>query len=113
MVGSNVNPFLAVILVRREHTSYSQSSDSIANPRKTASRNYCKNLSAIQRSDQKLQPFIDIIMVWGEQTSSSPSSDFKANPRKATSGKLQEKFVLGSMVRSKVTALWSHYCGLV
>jgi hypothetical protein len=37
--------------------SSSLNSDSIAPPTKTASGNPCKNLSAIQRSEQKLWPF--------------------------------------------------------
>jgi hypothetical protein len=35
-------------------TSTSSTRDSIGNTRKTASGNYCKTLSAIQRSDQNL-----------------------------------------------------------
>jgi hypothetical protein len=37
--------------------SSSTSRGFIGNTRKTASGNYCKSLSAIQRSDQKLWPF--------------------------------------------------------
>jgi hypothetical protein len=40
-----------------DHTSSSPSSHSIGTPMKTASRNPSKNLSTIQRSDQKLRPF--------------------------------------------------------
>jgi len=44
----------AVILVWRHKTSSSTSRDSIDSTRKWASGNYCKYLSAIQQSDQKL-----------------------------------------------------------
>jgi hypothetical protein len=57
MVGSKVKALLAVMLVWYEKTSSSLSTDSIATTRKTASRNYCKKLRSIQRSDQKLEPF--------------------------------------------------------
>ena len=40
-----------------DQTSSSSSSHSIVRPRKTASGNPCKHLSAIQRSNQKLWPF--------------------------------------------------------
>jgi len=48
---------LAVILVWRNQTSSLLSMDSIGTPRKRASRNSCKNVSAIQRPDQKLWLF--------------------------------------------------------
>jgi len=40
-----------------------------------ASRNSCKILIAIQRSDQKLWPVQTITLAWRDQTSSSPSID--------------------------------------
>jgi len=53
----NLWPFSAVILVWHDKISSSTSRDSRSTRRKTASRNYCKNLSVIQRSDQMLYPF--------------------------------------------------------
>ena len=47
------------------------SRDSVGSLRKTASGNYCKTLSAIQRSDQKLWPFLVIIPVLRDRTSYS------------------------------------------
>jgi hypothetical protein len=38
--------------------------------KKTGSKNSCKNLSAIQRSNQKLWLFWAIILVWHDQISS-------------------------------------------
>jgi hypothetical protein len=43
------------MVVWDDKTCSSPSSDSIATTRKTASGNYRKNLSTIQRSDQKLE----------------------------------------------------------
>ena len=54
--------------------------------RKTASGNSCKNLSAIQRSDQKLWPFSAIILVWRAKTASSTSTDSIGTTRKRSSG---------------------------
>jgi hypothetical protein len=71
---------------KRNHTSSSMSRDSIVNTRKTASRNYCKTLSAIQRSDQKLWTFSAFITVWRDKTSSSMSRDSTGNTRKTASG---------------------------
>jgi hypothetical protein len=46
-------PFSAVISVWLDKTSSSSSRDSIRTSRETASENYSKSLSAIQRSDKK------------------------------------------------------------
>jgi len=48
---------------------HSSSSDSTSTPRKTTSGNFCKNLRAIQRSDQKLWPFRTRTLVWSAETS--------------------------------------------
>jgi hypothetical protein len=50
--------------------------------RKSSSRNYCKTLSAIQWSDQKLWPFSAVIAVRRDKTSSSTSRDSICNTRK-------------------------------
>jgi hypothetical protein len=52
----------------------SPSSDSTTTPRKMTYDNSYKNLSAVQRSDQKLWPFLAVIIVWRVLTSSSWSS---------------------------------------
>jgi len=54
----------------------------MGNTRKTASGNYCKTLSAIQRSDQKLWPYSAVIPVWRDKTSFSTSRDSIGNTRK-------------------------------
>ena len=111
MVGSKVNPFLAVIVVWREWTSYSPSTDSISTPRKTASENSYKNLSAIQRSDQKLCPFQ--LLFWSGANRhplyqvAIPYLVQGKRPQK-TPVKIWER----SMVESKVTVIFSWYCGL-
>jgi hypothetical protein len=58
------------------------SSDSTCTPRKTASINSCKNLRAIQRSDQKLLPFRTGTLVSSDETSDSSSSDSTSITRK-------------------------------
>jgi len=68
-------PFLAVIPVWRDKTSFSTCRESKGSARKTASGNYCKTLSAFQRSDQKLWPSSAVIPVWRDKTSSSTSRD--------------------------------------
>jgi hypothetical protein len=60
--------------------------DSIGPSRKTASENYCKTLSAIQRSNQKLWSFSAIIQVLHDKTSSSTSRDSICCTRKQASG---------------------------
>jgi hypothetical protein len=60
--------------------------DSIGTSRKTASGNYCKTLSAFQRSDQKFWHFSVVIPVWLDKTSSSPSRDSIGTSRKTGSG---------------------------
>jgi hypothetical protein len=78
-------PFSAIFPVWCAETSSSSSRDSIRNTRKTTTRNYCKHLSAIQQSDQKLWPFSAVIPVWRDKTSSSPSRDsMGTTTRKAT-----------------------------
>jgi hypothetical protein len=79
-------PFSTVIHVWRDKTSYSSSRNSIGNTRKTASENYCKTLSAIQRSDQKLWPYSTVIPVWSNKTSYSSSRNSIGNTRKTASG---------------------------
>jgi len=62
------------------------SSDSTSTTRKTASANSCKNLRAIQWSDQKLWPFRTGTVVSSDETSASPSSDSTCTARKTASG---------------------------
>jgi hypothetical protein len=85
-VGSKVIPFRTGTLVSTVETSDSPSSDSTSTTRKTASRNSCKNLRAIQRSDQQLWPFRTGTLVLSDETSASPSSDSTCTPRKTASG---------------------------
>jgi len=47
-----------------DQTSTSSSRDYIETPKKTASKNSCKHLRAIQRSDRKLWPFWPVTQVW-------------------------------------------------
>jgi len=54
----------------------------MGNTMKTASGNYCKTLSGIQRSDQKLWPFSAVIPVWSDKTSYSLSRHSIRNTRK-------------------------------
>jgi len=72
-------------LVPSDETSASPSSDSTSTPRKTASGNYCKNLRAIQRSDQKLWPFRTGTLVSSPETSTSPNSACTSTTRKTAS----------------------------
>jgi hypothetical protein len=51
----------------------------------TASIKYCKTLSMIQRSDQKLEPFSAIPQVWRDQTFTSQSRDSIVTTRKMAS----------------------------
>jgi hypothetical protein len=51
-----------------------------------SSGNYCKTLSAIQRSDQKLWPFSVVIPVWRDKTSSSASRESIGTSWKTGSG---------------------------
>jgi hypothetical protein len=67
-------------------TSSSTCRDSIGTTRKTASGNYCKTLSAIQRSDQMLSPFSPVIPVWLHKASSSTNWDSIGTTRKTASG---------------------------
>jgi hypothetical protein len=53
---------------------------------KRASGNYCKYLSAIQWSDEKLRFFLVVIPVWSDKTSSSTSRDSIGTSRKTGSG---------------------------
>jgi len=53
--------------------------------RKAAFENYCKTLSAIQRSDQKLWPYSTVIPVWSDKTSYSSSRNSIGNTRKTAS----------------------------
>ena len=73
-------------LVCSDETSDTRSSDSTFTPIKTASGNSCKNLRAIQQSDQKLWPFRTGTMVSSDETSDSPSSDSTSTTWKTASG---------------------------
>jgi hypothetical protein len=73
-------------LVSSDDTSDSPSSNSTSTPRKTASGKSCKNLRAIQRSDQQLWPFRTGTLVSSDDTSDSPSSYSTSTTRKTASG---------------------------
>jgi len=73
-------------LVSSDETSASPSSGSTISPRKMASGNSCKNLRAIQHSDQKLWPFRTATLVPSDETSASPSIDSTSTPRKTAFG---------------------------
>jgi hypothetical protein len=105
-------PFSVVIPVWRHITSTSTSRDSIGTSRKTASRNYCETLSAIQRSDQKLWQFSPVIPFWLHKASSSTSKDSIGTTRKTASGNYSKKYERDSKVGSNVMALFSCYSGL-
>jgi hypothetical protein len=62
-VGSKVMAFLTRYSSLGDKTSSSPNWDSISTPRKIASGNSCKNLSAIQWSDRKLWPFWPVSQV--------------------------------------------------
>ena len=64
MVGSKFIALLTHYSSLGDQTSSSPSSDSIATPRETTSRNWCKDLSVIQQSDQNLWPFWAVTQVW-------------------------------------------------
>jgi len=67
------------------HTSTSSSSDCIATRPKSPSRNFCKHLRTIQRSNQKLWPFWAVIQVWRDETSASMNRDFIGTTSKPAS----------------------------
>jgi hypothetical protein len=92
--------------------SSSTSRDSIGTTRKTASGNYCKTLSAIKWSDQKLWPFSAFILVWGDMTSSSTSRESIGTTRETTSRNYSKKYERDPTVGSKFMALFSCYSGL-
>jgi hypothetical protein len=52
-----------------------------------ASKNSCKSLIGIPRSDQNVWPFRTVSLVWRGQTGASPSSDSRSITRKMTSKK--------------------------
>jgi len=62
------------------------SGDSTSTPRKTASGTSCKDLRAIQRSDQKLWAFQTCTLISSDATSTSPSGDSTSTTRKTASG---------------------------
>jgi len=64
MVGSKFMALLRFYSSLADQTSSSPSSDYKATIRKTASGNWCKNLNAIQRLDQKLWPFWPVTQGW-------------------------------------------------
>jgi hypothetical protein len=86
--------------------------DSIGTTRKTSFGNYCKTLSAIKRSDQKLWPFSAFILVWGDMTSSSTSRESIGTTRETTSRNYSKKYERDPTVGSKFMALFSCYSGL-
>ena len=81
-------------------TSSSPSFDSIATPRKTASRNSCKNLWEIQRSDKKLWPFWPVTQIC-QQDLHVTKLWFHSNPKENSFRKLMQKFERDPTVRSK------------
>jgi hypothetical protein len=81
----------------------STSRDSTGTTRKTASENYCKTLSAIQRSDQNLWPFSAVILIWCDRTSSSTSRDSIGKTRKTAFGNYCETL---SAIQRSDQKLW-------
>jgi len=77
--------------------------DSISSPKKRASGYYCKYLSAIKRSDQKLWRFSGVIRVSRDKTSSSTSRDSIGSPRKRASG-INFKYL--SVIQRSDQKLW-------
>jgi hypothetical protein len=72
-------------MVSSDETSDSPSSDYTSTTRKTTSGNSCKNLRAIQRSDQNLLPFRTCTLVSSDETSDSSSSDSTSTTGKTAS----------------------------
>ena len=105
-------PFSAVIPVWRDKTSSSTSRDSISTTWKTASGNYCKTLSAIQRSDQKLWPSSAVIPVWHDKTSSSTSSDSMGTTMKMAFVIYSKTFSAIQRSDQKVIECFNSYSGL-
>ena len=77
----------------------------MATTRKIASGNYCKNMSTIQLSDQKLEPFWAVTLVWRNQTFTSQSRDSIATTRKMASRNSCKNS--GVIQRSDPQLLWS------
>ena len=92
-------------------TSSSPSFDSIATPRKTASRNSCKNLWEIQRSDKKLWPFWPVTQIC-QQDLHVTELWFHTNPKENRFTKLVQKFKRDPMVGWKVMAILTCYSSL-
>jgi len=105
MVGSKVMAILTRYSILTDQTSSSPSNDSIETPRKTASTNSCNNLSAIQRSDQKLcqllkSGWIDLVVT---------EYRLHRNPKENGHRKLVQIFKRDTMVGSKVMAILTRY----
>jgi hypothetical protein len=82
--------FQTVTLAWLDQTSASRCVDSTSIPLKGASRNSCKILIAIQRSDQKLWPFRIVTLALLDHTSASPCVDSTSIPLKKSSGNFYE-----------------------
>jgi hypothetical protein len=103
-------------LVLPDQTVLMSSRNFSTTPRKTTSRNSCKNLSTMQRSDQGLRTSraatLVWFLVWPVQTLGVSSSNFSATPWKTASIN-SYKFEHDPTVGSGVTYLLSRYSCVV
>jgi hypothetical protein len=111
-VGSKVMAILTCYSSLTNQTSSSSPScDSIATPRKTASGNSCKILSAIQHADLNLWPFCAVTQFWQPDLLVTELW-FHINPKENSFRKLVQKFKFHPMVWSKVMAILTRFSSL-
>jgi len=79
-IGSNFFAILTRFSSLCDQTSLSLSWDSISIPRKTASKNSCKNSSAIQWWDQKVMGILTRYSSLADKTSTSPTHVWQTKP---------------------------------
>jgi hypothetical protein len=102
-VGSKVITILTRYSSLADQISSSPSNDLIATPGKMASGNSSRNLSAIQRSNQKVWSFWVVTQVWRPELITE--LQFHSNPNENGLRKLLHKFERDPLVKSKVMAV--------
>jgi hypothetical protein len=110
-VGSKVMAILTRYSSLADETSSSPSCDSIATPRKTASRKLSKNSSAIQWWDKTLWPF-DLLLKSGRQDLLVTELWFHNNPNENNLRKVVQKFQRDPTIWSNVMAILKRYSSL-
>ena len=105
-VRSKVMVFLSRYSGLAPRDLLSPSSDSMDPFRKTTFKNSCKNLSAIQRSDQLLWPFWAITLVSPNQIPPWPSIDSISNPRKIAFGNSYKNLSMIQRLDQKLWLFW-------